>query len=187
LARLSSHQRLGVSRPAKNEILRFVEDSASAIHHWQWDADGQARKFNRQGHAVLLAKTVTWLPRHAFVVARLLLDDFRGPYPPRSSFESTCGVAACVNPFHWERILPPISVRLQPSLSGWIAVRARTGRPVSGRVPLIVRGGDAATHIVSAGPEAVFHYETLCGLRVYPTNLVVHPSDTVVTCKRGCV
>lgn len=184
---LSSH---GYNRlaplPAAADLLRWVDGCDQAALHWEWDVSSPERFFNRHGEAVFAAKTVEYLPRGLFIVARLFLDAFRGPFPPRSSFRSGCGFLGCVNPHHWEYVLRPLTVRLEPADGGWRPVQIRTGKPFARNVPLIVHAGDATTHVIVAVPGAAQSYRTLCGLEVYPTNLVVHPTNALVTCKGGC-
>jgi hypothetical protein len=185
LARLSSHHR-NADRPPRDLVLKHVVTSPDPAQHWEWDTTAPERRFNRHGHAIWSVKTTEWRPRQIYVVARLLLDDFHGPFPPRASFESRCGLASCVNPGHWRQVLMLPPVRLQPQHDGWIPVVARTGKAVNKNTPLIVHAGDATTHVLIAGPNVAKSYRTVCGLEVYPTNIVVHPRDALVTCKGGC-
>lgn len=185
LTRLATHARNDAPRPAMKDVLRHVETSTNPNHHWEWDANAEDRLFNRYGQAIWRLKTVAWLPRLTFVVARLLLDGFRGPVLPGTSFTSRCGIQGCVCPDHWERVLAAPRVRLQPRLNGWVAIVSRTGNLVTMNTSLVVKI-DGDTHVISAGPDLVTSYRTTCGLMVYPTSLVVYPSNTVVTCAKGC-
>ena len=186
MKKLGAHQHRGGPRPSFVTVLKHVETSTNPDNHWEWEVDGADRRFDRNGQAVLHAKTLAWLPKQIFYVARLLLDHIRGPFPPRSSFMCRCGFPGCVNPGHWTHVLPPVTVRLQPQLMGWIPVHVRTGKPIAQNTPLIVHAGDAITHVLIASPVVASTFRTLCGLDVYTANIVVHPRGDLVTCKKGC-
>lgn len=186
MEKLGSHHHRGGHRPPRSQVLEYVETSANPDQHWEWVSNERDRRFDQHGQAIWSVKTVAWLPRQAFYIARLLLDDFRGPFPPRSSFTCRCGLSGCVNPTHWGQVLRLPSVRLQSRPDGWLAVHVRSGKPLDRNTPIIVHSGDATTHVLIASPGVATTFRTLCGLEVYPANMVVHPRDAPVTCKKGC-
>jgi hypothetical protein len=171
---------------SRSEILKWVEVSTNPLQHWEWNTSAPERRFNRYGQAIWVVKILKYLPRQQLVVARLLLDDFRGPFPHRTMFRCQCEFAGCVNPYHWEPIARPAAVRLARVEFGWVPVHARTGKPLTRNVPLVVTAADATTHVVLAGTTPTTRYQALCGLEVYPINMIVHHANTQVTCKGGC-
>lgn len=183
---LSSHSYRGGRPPPRAEVMRWVDTVISEDGHWVWDTSAPDRRFNRHGHAIWLVETRRFCPRVWLVVARLLLDGFRGPFPRGSSFRSRCGFAGCVNPDHWEHVLRAPSVKFMPFGEYWVIAHPRTGKMYERNVPIIVHAGDAVTHVVNASPDPAKSYRTLCGREVYPISLVVHPSNALVTCKEGC-
>ena len=114
--------------------------------------------------------------RHAgctFVVARLLWNH-QNPDAPlrRTSLRNTCGVAACVNPTHWEWLGRPCNWTLPPDASAQL---------FSAVAPF-------AIHILP--PDSAY---TMCAVRVVSvvsSNGMVKPAGSVapagavITCKK---
>lgn len=173
-------------RPSLGQVLRWVERDSDLDLCWNWIQLPPERRLSRYGQAVWSWKYHPSLPRKLFYVARLLRWDILGPFPPRSTFQSSCGYQACVNPHHWRWIPRPVLYRLSVNEFGWwYPVFLRNGERPARDVVLRVQH-QGVVHVMATTRDAVPQLHTLCGLLVDPNTLSVLPSNAVVTCKAGC-
>lgn len=175
--------------PSRDEVMRWVLVDASG--HWFWKASEQGEKHRRidhNGQAIWSwrsPKDKYSSSRVIYVVARLLLQHDRGPFPARTSFRSLCGLAQCVNPAHWEPLARPTLYHLLQHAEGWLVHRVRTTLPISTEVIVQVRVRDVV-HVARLPAEHFNSVSTLCGAQVYPADVVIQPTGSIVTCKAGC-
>lgn len=175
-------------QPTAQEVLRWVIQDPTG--HWFWKPSREGpdrRRFASNGQPIWSWRPNTrpYRQRGIFVVARVLLQRLRGPFPPQVSFFSGCGLVQCVNPFHWNFVPRPAVFALLESADGWRLHRQRTGHPIV-RPQLVrvrVRG---AVHVAQLPSDFFLTVTTLCGQQVYPADVVVMPTGSLVTCRGGC-
>jgi len=177
-------------QPPMALLLRYIVKDEDTSGHWLWSVDLEAkfpRRLSEYGHAVISWAPNTNVKRGIFVVARLLIEHHKGPFPERSSFTLKCGHPGCVNPDHWTWVEPVPRYRFDPAeYGGWRVVERRTGRPVEKRLLLAVRDQHGVSHAVPVLPVLTSRFVAMCEAVIVPDVSTVLATNAVITCKGGC-
>lgn len=116
------------------------------------------------------------------MVARILVETRRGPFPVRTKFLSNCGLPQCVNPDHWTPQLPPLLWRVAVFAGVARLVDIATGALAPDGLVTRVYDRDRV-HVAAVSPRGLL---PMCGAALDPTRLSVVYPDVEVTCVGGC-
>lgn len=164
-------------------VMKYTEQVPDRGNHWFWKTGRRNHGHDARGQAyvrwVLKKPTADsgYFTHGEFNVARLLITHRGGPIPPRAQVVNICGLSQCINPEHWQRLLPQPKWRMRVDDDGtWELVATGTARPARREVVVHLRHVDGI-HLASIAPldqRRGTPLRTACGV-------VLHPADTMVT------
>lgn len=159
--------------------------------HWFWRDGRSNHSHDARGQATLRWRTKPcaesrYFEHGVFNVARLLINWQIGPTPPRSVFESICGLSQCVNPAHWRRLFVPATWRIEIHPGGWRLVRRSNGSPAPEKTFLLQAAHVDTVHLlqVTSVPRVLFAAppRMVCGYEAPVDEVLV--TSSAVSCER---
>jgi hypothetical protein len=177
--------------PDQGYVMKYTDQGPYPGNHWFW-RDGR----RNHGHDARGQAYVRWRVKPTaesgyfthgdFNVARLLITALRGPIPPRARVANLCGLSQCINPGHWEHVLPKPRWRIQVfDGDAWQLVHPQSGQAAQREVvvSLLHQG---TVHLATISPHAArsAKLRTVCGHEPHPMEVVVTTAD--VSCA-GCL
>ena len=176
--------------PDQVYVMKYTDQGPHPGNHWFWRDGRRNHGHDARGQAYVrwrckLTADSGYFTHGEFNVARLLITMLRGPIPPRARVANLCGLSQCINPDHWQRVLPRPAWRMQITEAGvWQLVKPSNNVPAQREVVVHLLHQDIV-HMASIAPLAqrTSPLRVMCGLAPHPAEVVVTTAD--VTC-RGC-
>ncbi len=187
---LSPHKkRLHRIVPDLDYVMKYTDQGPYPGNHWFWRDGRRNHGHDARGQAYVRWKVPPtaesgYFTHGEFNVARLLIAA-RNPIPPRACIANLCGLSQCINPDHWQRVLPRPAWRMQVTEAGvWQLVKPSSDVAAQREVVVHLLHQDVV-HLAAIAPleRRTSPLRAMCGLEPHPTEVVV--TTAAITCE-GC-